>query len=159
MLALNCTCAFDLLDHNLVVSSLELIGAGPKMVAWTKSFLEGCLYSVSVGSSSSSKWRSDVGAGQGRRFSPTLFNVGCITMPLWDLVVNNVIFADDCCTIVHGSSMEELNKKIESAVKARVDWYRLAGFSINGKKSEMLGVGCNPDAIMVDGCLVAPKMR
>ena len=55
--------------------------------------------------------------------------------------------------------MEELNRKIELAVKTRVDWYRLAGFSINGKKSEMLGVGCNPDAIMVDGYLVAPKMR
>ena len=78
-------------------------------------------------------------------------------MPLWDLVVNNVIFADDCCSIVYGSTMEELNKKIESAVKEREDWYRLAGFSINGKKSELMGVGCIPDAIMVDGCLVAPK--
>ena len=127
------------------------------MVAWTKSFLEGCQYSVSVGSSSSSKWCSDVGAGQGRRFSPVLFNVGSITMPLWDIVVNNVIFADDCCTIVHGSSMKDLNMKIELAVKSRVDWYRLAGFSINGKKSEILGVGCNPDPIMVDGYLVSPK--
>ena len=53
--------------------------------------------------------------------------------------------------------MKDLNRNIELAVKTRVDWYRLAGFSINGKKSEMLGVGCNPDAIMVDGYLVAPK--
>ena len=109
VLVLDCSCAFDLLDHNLVVSYLELIGAGPKMVAWSKSFLKNCFYSISVGSSCSTKWRSDVGAGQGRRLSPIFFNVGSITMPLWDLVVNNVIFADDCCTIVHGSTMEELS--------------------------------------------------
>ena len=157
VLALDCSCAFDLLDHNLVASSLELIGSGPKMVAWSKSFLENCFYSVSVGSSCSTKWSSDVGAGQGRRFSPIFFNVGSITMPLWDLVVNNVIFADDCCSIVHGSTMEELNRKIESAVKIREEWYRFAGFSINGKKSELMGVGCTPDVIMVDGCLVVPK--
>ena len=54
-------------------------------------------------------------------------------MPLWDLVVNNVIFADDCCTIVHGSSMEELKKNIGNAVKVRVERYRFAGFAIYGK--------------------------
>ena len=112
------------------------------MIAWSKSFLENCFYSVSVGSSCSTKWSSDVGAGQGRRFSPIFFNVGSITMSLWDLVVNNVIFADDCCSIVQGSTMEELNRKIESAVRIREEWYRFAGFSINGKKSELMGVGC-----------------
>ena len=30
ILALDCSSAFDLLDHNLVTSSLERIGAGPK---------------------------------------------------------------------------------------------------------------------------------
>ena len=35
VLALDCSCAFDLVDHNLVASSLELIGSGPKMVAPT----------------------------------------------------------------------------------------------------------------------------
>ena len=68
-------------------------------------------YQLSVGSSCSAKWRSDVRAGQGRRFSTIFFNVGRITMPFWDSVANNVIFADDCCSVVHGSSMEELNEK------------------------------------------------
>ena len=78
-------------------------------------------------------------------------------MPLWDVIVNNVIFADDSCSVVHGDNMVDLNRKIESAVKLREEWYSLAGFSINGKRSELMGFGCSPDAIMVGGCLVVPK--
>ena len=45
-LALDSSEAFDILDHELV---LKYIGAGPKMISWTKSFFKNCSYSVKFG--------------------------------------------------------------------------------------------------------------
>ena len=59
-------------------------------------------------------------------------------MPLWDLVATHVIFADDSCSIVFGDDLEQLDDNIKSVVKNREEWYRLAGFIINGKKANSL---------------------
>ena len=55
-------------------------------------------------------------------------------MPLWDSIATHVIFADDSCSIVSGDDLEQLNNNIRLVAKYREEWYRLAGFSINGKK-------------------------
>ena len=34
LLALDCSAAFDVLSHSLILRSLEIIGAGPTMIAW-----------------------------------------------------------------------------------------------------------------------------
>ena len=159
IVALDCSSAFDLLDHSLVLGSLEAMGAGPRMLAWSESFLSGCKYSLVVGSACSETWSSKLGAGQGRRFSPVFFNVGSITMPLWDSVATHVIFANDSCSIVSGDNHEQLNENINSVVKNREEWYRLAGFQINGKKSELIGFGCSPSPVTIDGFLVKPKKQ
>ena len=80
-------------------------------------------------------------------------------MPLWDSVATHVIFADDSCSIVSGDNLEQLDENINSVVKNREDWYRLAGFRINGKKSELIGFGCSPSPVSIDGFLVKPKKQ
>ena len=66
IVALDCSSAFDLLNHSLVLTSLEVMGAGPRMFPLSESFLKGYKYSVSVGSACSETWSSKLGAGQGR---------------------------------------------------------------------------------------------
>ena len=51
---------------------------------------------------------------------------------------------------------KEINHKIRLAIDSRTEWYRLAGFAINGKKSEVMGFGFTPEAITVDGVVVEP---
>ena len=119
ILALDCSSAFDRLDHSLVLASLEVMGIVPYMMVWSKSFLKGCKYSVSGGSACSEIWSSKLGACQGRKFSSNFFNVGSITLPLWDSIATHVIFADNSCLVVSGDDLEQLNDNIRSVVKYR----------------------------------------
>ena len=156
VLALDCSSAFDLLDPDLVLKSLAAIGAGPKMINWVSSFFLGCEYSVKTNGSVSSSWSSNIGAGQGRRLSPVLFNIGSISMALWSKLIIEVIFADDNCAIIDGDSKEEVNRNIKLAVESRTKWYKSAGFVINSKKSEIIGFGFVPDLIVVEDTEVHP---
>jgi len=95
-----------------VLASLEVMGAGPRMLAWSESFLKGCKYSVAVGSACSESWSSKLGAGQRKQFSPVFFNLGSITMPLSDSVATNDIFTDHSSSIVSGDNLEQLDENI-----------------------------------------------
>ena len=127
ILALDCSAAFDLVDHRLILHTLGCIGAGARMLAWTKSFLADCKYTVKLGNDYSESWYPKVGVGQGRRLSPTLFNVGCISMSLWGNVRNSVVYADDGCTVICGKNMAELNANLRAACKAKLIGIRWPG--------------------------------
>lgn len=118
---------------------------------WLDSCIKGCTYSVSVGSACSSKWSSKYGTGQERRFSSFHFNVECITIPLRDLIATHGIFANDSCFVFSCDDSEHLSEKIRSVVKPRKEWYRWAGFCINGEKSGLIGFGCSSSPVLVDG--------
>ena len=102
-------------------------------------------------------WLPNIRVGQCRRLSPILFNIGCLSMPFWEKLGKSIVYADDGCSIISGDSMEELNKNIEAACKDKSEWYRDAGFVINGAKSELLGINCIPDTITVAGHKVMNK--
>ena len=121
------------------------------------SFFNDCQYSMRINKSESTRCSSNCGAGQGRRFSLVLFNVGSISMPLRSKILFEVIFADDICVIVHGDTKEEVDEKIKLAVESRVNWYKAAGFVINSTKSEVLGFGFVPEAIVVENHVVYPS--
>jgi len=74
LLSMDASSAFDLVNHDLLIGSLARIGVGPKMLAWTKSFLKDYSLSVKIDDVLSSPWSSDIGAGQGRRLSPDMYN-------------------------------------------------------------------------------------
>ena len=42
LLALDASSAFDLLNHDVIIRSLEIVGASPLMCKWSESFLKGC---------------------------------------------------------------------------------------------------------------------
>ena len=63
----------------------------------------------------------------------------------------SILYADDGCSIISGDSMVELNKNIVMACKDKTEWYQDAGFVINGIKSDLLGINCQPNPITVAG--------
>ena len=48
LVALHCSAAFDRLEHSLLTKSLEIFGAGPKMIKWTESRLRNREYLVVI---------------------------------------------------------------------------------------------------------------
>ena len=112
-----------------------------------------------MGDNQSKSWFPKVGVGQGRRPYPTLFNVGSLSMALWDNVGKSVAYADDGCTVICGRNLAELNVNIRKVCDEKLEWYNSADFVINGSKSELLSFGCDPDPIIVGGCEVKPKSK
>ena len=81
-------------------------------------------------------------------------------MPLnafWEKFGKSILYADDGCSIIRGDSMDKLNKNIVLARKDKTEWYQDAGFVINGIKSDLLSINCQPNPITVAGHKVISK--
>ena len=139
LLALDCSAAFDVLSHSLILRSLEIIGAGPTMIAWITDYLNGCKQFVDVGGVHSDPWTDDVGVGQGKRLSADLFNLGSLSNALWTVLSDLILYADDGGDVISGATNLELNNNIRAIALLRSTWFNLAGLSLNAAKSELIG--------------------
>jgi len=157
LLSVDATAAFDLLSHELVLGSLQILGFGPRMIAWVKSFFEGCSQHVQIGSSKSSSWTTDVGVGQGRKPSPDLFNIGYLTQCIWSIISEFFGYADDGMDVIAGDSLAECNVKVQQVASLRAAWFDAAGIPINTAKTELMGIGFRPDPININGSQINPS--
>ena len=157
LLSVDASAAFDLLSRELVLVSLEILGFGPKMINWVKSFFEDCSQHVRIGNSKSSSWTSDVGVGQGRNPSPDLFNIGYLTQCLWSRISEYFGYADDGSEVIAADTIEECNKRIQEVANLRAAWFDAAGLPINTSKTELMGISFVPDPININGCIIHPS--
>jgi len=159
ILTLDATSAFDLIQHDVILQTLEAVGAGPKIIEWIRDFLTNCLNKVQIGDSESKGWTSDSGSGQGRRLSPDMFSLVSISQAILSIISEFFGYADDGLDIVHGLNAEECNSKLQQIANERVDWYKNIGLSLNLAKSETIGFGYTPGPISIDGQIISPKME
>ena len=156
-LALDASAAFDTLSHNLIISTMESTGVGPKMLAWTKDFMKDCYQFVEINGCKSDLWSSDTGVGQGRKFSPDLYNIGSLTASFWSKLSEAFLFADDGSNLVYANTVEECNSKLQMVANELARWFDLAGLTLNVSKSEVIGFGFTPKNILLNGELIVPK--
>ena len=154
LLSMDASCAFDLVSHQLILGSLSRLGIGNKMIKWTESFLRNCSLSVKINDKLSSSWTPDIGAGQGRRFSPDLYNVSTLTAILWCITIFSVGFADDGMDVISGQTIEECETKAQQVLEARKDWYDCAGLALNPEKTGYMGIGFDPKPLVLDGTII-----
>ena len=157
LLSVDASAAFDLLSRDLVLVSLEILGFGPKMINWIKSFFEGCSQHVQIGGAKSSSWTSDVGVGQGRKPSPDLFNIGYLSQYIWSHISEYFSYADDGSDVIAADTIEECNMRIQEVANLRAAWFDAAGLPINTTKTELMGIGFLPDPIHINGKAIHPS--
>jgi len=157
ILSMDASSAFDLLPHSVILRSLEVIGAGPKFINWTKSFLSNCKNFVQIGEAQSSTWSVDTGSGQGRRMSPDYFNLSTISQAILTIISEFFGYADDGMDVVYGSNTVECDTKLQQIAKERVEWYGKVGLSLNPDKTEIIGFGYDPAPISILGHTIVPK--
>ena len=131
LLSMDASCAFDLINHDVILNSLEIVGVGPLMCKFTESFLKGCTNFVQIGDSKSDEWSVETGPGQGRRNSPDYYNLATMSQPLFSFLSDFIGYADDEVDVVHGDTQGECNAKLILIVEARQVWYQKIGLALN----------------------------
>ena len=119
--------------------------------------MEDCSQYVEINGFKSEPWSSDIGVGQGRKFSPDLYNIGTLTSSFWSKFSEAFLFADDGQNLVAAKTVEECNSKLQIVANELARWFDLAGLTLNVKKSELIGFGFTPSNILLNGQLIAPK--
>ena len=158
ILALDATAAFDTLNHEIILKSLQRTGAGPLMLAWTKSFLKDCEYFVQIGSTKSSSWVCrKTGVGQGKKFSPNLYNIGTASQSLWCDFLESSYFADDGSDVVFGDTDDECQARLQEAADKKAEWFECIGLTLNVSKSEVVGFGFNPKEVKIQNEVIIPS--
>ena len=157
ILALDASAAFDVLDIDLVIKSLEVIGAGSVMLKWATNYLHNCTQYVDINGTLSEQWSCDVGVGQGKPMSVDFFNLGSLSNALWTTISENILYADDGSDIIAGDTEEELNNNIKATAILRSSWFDKAGLTLNAAKSELIGFGVQPEPLVIEGSTIMPK--
>ena len=157
VLALDASAAFDVLDIDLILKSLEAIGAGPHMIEWATDYLYNCTQYVDVNGTVSESWTLDIGVGQGKPLSVDFFNLGSLSNALWDAISKNILYADDGSDVITGETEEELNNNIRATARIRASWFDKAGLTLNASKSELIGFGVQPEPLQIDGSVIQPS--
>ena len=163
---LDCSAAFDTVQHHVLLGKLELYGVDEKGLRWMKDYLKNRAQYVSVGGSRSDIRRILDGTFQGSIGGPQLFlvmiNDICVLCKAGHFVI--FIYADDTCLRVNltgdeQKDQEELNKILKEIVR----FMNSTKLKFNFTKSEF--VVCAPKrhadhknlVLHLDGSVVTQK--
>jgi hypothetical protein len=89
--------------------------------------------------------------------SPDLYNIGSLTLSLWNDESESTVFADDGGEVVWGWSASECQQKAIKAAEKVIQWFDAVGLTLNAKKSEIVGFGFDPDPIVIQGEEIVPS--
>ena len=93
------TAAFDTLDHEILLSKLEIYGFSENALLWIRSYLTGRTQKVKIGNKLSNLANLESGVPQGGNFSPLAFVIYVSDLEDWLEYAISLTYADDTSTI------------------------------------------------------------
>ena len=125
--------AFDLVDHNILLKKLEIYQFSQVTLNWFKSYLSERKQIVTFKNVDSDKETVKCGVPQGSILGPLLFLLFINDLPL-HLKVMTDLYADDSTLYEINSSKEEIERKLQLAIKDLVRWCKQNGMILTQKK-------------------------
>ncbi len=139
LVLLDLSSAFDMVDHNILISRLEsCVGLEGKVLKWFQSFLTNRSFSVSIGQHSSSSHPLACGVPRGSVLAPVLFSI--FMLPMGDIFEN--LFADDTqlyFLLQHKS--KELSGHLLNCINELQIWLKQNLLVLNENKTEIILFG------------------
>ena len=138
---LDCSAAFDTIQHDVLLGKMRLYGVTEKSLAWMKDYLSDRSQYVSIGGIPSEIKKIEDGAFQGSIGGPW-----CFLIMINDIVVvaagsdiTVYIYADDTCLrVTLGEDMDENQEKLDELMKKIVRYMDATKLKFNFKKTEFV---------------------
>ena len=148
--------AFDTVDSSILLIKLQKLGMSNNALSWFKSYLTNRKQHVVVREANSSTRSINLGVPQGSILGPLLFLI-YIDDIIKVLKEGNVImYADDTTLYVTGSSLNEMQAKLQNDLNSIHKWILDNKLSLNTDKTKFIVVGskqkinsCNDSTVSI----------
>ena len=134
MASLDLSSAFDVVDTDLLLKRLWVIGLPDDMVALIGVWLKERKFYVDTNGQTSNFFDSNYGTVQGSILGPILYAI--FVAPLFDLT-DLYNFADDNFSLASNKSKTQVTKNLESKLKLILKWLSDSGLKVNESKTEL----------------------
>ena len=128
------TAAFDVVNHELLIKRLRIMGLPHELVTVVKNWLEDRIFFCEVNGKVSAWLNLDWGTIQGSILGPILFAL--FTSPLGELIPQLVTYADDNYTISAHESLAQCIDLCQENTTKMTDWLKGSGLAVNESKTE-----------------------
>ncbi|CAH2095156.1 unnamed protein product [Euphydryas editha] len=149
--------AFNVVDHEILVSLLRSFNISPPVMSWFQDYLEGRRQRIKIDESFSSWHEVRAGVPQGGVLSPLLFTIfiNSISQNLTSLYH---MYADDL-QIYTRSSLDNLSSAVASTnsdLATICQWSKSFGLKVNPSKSQTIVIGSPNIVSRIDWSRISP---
>ena len=130
--------AFDLVDHKILLSKLELYGINNEALMWFDSYLTHRRQLVSLNNSKSDFETVICGVPQGSILGPLLFLLFINDLPLCVENVSADLYADDTTLYDIHTSLEAIEQNLQQSLNKLYIWCRNNGMVLNSAKTKVM---------------------
>ena len=155
--SLDLSAAFDLVNLDLLMKRLKIMGIPNDVLSLLKVWLRERFFYVEANGRNSEIQENDIGTIQGSILGPILYAL--FIRPLYD-IVKITTFADDNYAIETGKTKDLVLKTLEIKLNRAVRWLKKSGLKVNEKKTELCvfhRIENTEGSILVDDNLVRSK--
>ena len=135
--------AFDLVDHQILLSKLEMYGIADGAFMWFNTYLTRRRQQVSVDNNKSEFQQIAYGVPQGSILGPLLFLLFINDLPVYLNHINSDLYADDTTLYDIQDSLSVIEENLQHALKSLHTWCKCNGMVLNSAKTKVMLVTTN----------------
>ena len=134
MASIDLSAAFDVVNVDLLISRLRIIGLPVDLVGLIEIWLKKRIFYVHIDGLNSNFYSSNTGTIQGSILGPILYAI--YVSPLFDLT-NLSNFADDNFALTWHASKQVTILEMQNTLRIITDWLKDSGLKVNEEKTEL----------------------
>ena len=142
--------AFDMVDHNILLTKLYHYGIRGTAYSWLKSYLTDRKQYVHIDGKNSTTKTLRYGVPQGSILGPLLFVIYINDIPKINQLAKFILYADDANIFIIGESIQEIEHKFNQLSLSLTLWVGCNGLSLNIRKTNYMIFSRNYRATITD---------